>query len=164
MEITIIAALDENNVIGFNNDLPWKPIPGDLPRFKRLTIPHPVIMGRNTYESIYKRLNGPLMQRDNIVLSSPHTLPSPLPKNVYPAKDWRQAHAIAADIDNEAYVIGGAKVFETALPYANRLELTHVHGKYHGDTFFPKINPDEWIETNREVYDTHDFATYIKKL
>ncbi len=129
MRLYLIAALGRNRVIGKDNRLPWH-LPDDLKRFKELTLGKPVIMGRKTFESLGKSLPG----RVNIVLT----------RNLgFRARDCLVAHsvpeavALAAEHGPEAFVIGGARVFEEFLPFADRLYLTVVEAELPGDTFFP---------------------------
>lgn len=153
MQITIIAAVAENGVIGRAGKLPWH-IPEDLKRFKQLTLGHPVIMGRKTFESIGK----PLPERKNIVITG--------------QKDYRRGgievvHSLdgalkACEGSEKVFVIGGSSVFEEALPLADRLELTLVHRVVEGDVYFPPIG-SEWKEKKREDHEGFSFVTYVKK-
>ncbi len=140
MILSLIVAASENNVIGKDNKLPWH-LPDDLKRFKALTRGHPVIMGRKTYESIGR----PLPDRLNIVVSN--TLES-APEGTSLANSLTAALDLAKDSD-EAFIIGGAKLFEIGLSLAGKLYLTRVHAKIDGDVLFQEIT-DEWRETGRE--------------
>jgi len=161
MNLTLIAAISENNVIGIDNKLPWH-IPEDLKRFKRLTTGHPVIMGRNTYLSIPDRYR-PLPKRKNIVLST--TLEEQ--NSIYVARNVD--HAIVLTEKQESFVIGGVRVFESFLPYVNKMEITNVHQEYEGDIFFPEVNWDDWrlvneegnISGNNEI--PYSFLSYVRK-
>lgn len=139
MIISIIAAMSENRVIGSGGNLPWK-IPADLARFKSLTMGHVVVMGRKTFESI----GHPLPGRTNIVLSRTKSsingclVAASLPDAI-----------VAADGEEEFFVLGGAGVFAEALPLAHRIYLTIVHQHYEGDTFFPEL-PETFVEIRRE--------------
>ena len=132
MSLSIIVAMTDDRVIGRDNKLPWH-ISEDLKRFKALTMGHPIIMGRKTYESIGKPLPG----RHNIVISRE-------PKRSYAGVTVVQSLDAALDafaaVDTELFVIGGAKIYELALPIADRLYLTLIHSKFEGDTFFPEID------------------------
>jgi dihydrofolate reductase len=148
--ISIIAAMDQNRVIGLNNHLPWR-LPNDLRRFKALTMGKPVIMGRKTHESIGKALPG----RRNIVLSSHSNYQSP---GCETALSFAQALEKAGDAE-EVMVIGGAAVYEAALPQANRLYITLIEEEYVGDTWFPWYDKRKWVEVSREEHpadDTHE--------
>lgn len=132
--LNIIAAVSKNNVIGRQGKLPWH-LPGDLKRFRDLTINHTVVMGPKTYQSIGR----PLPKRMNIVLTkSEANIPGAI---VY--------HTIEPIIElamtEEVFIIGGAKVFETFLPEADNLYLTRVHVEIpDGDVFFPVWNQRDW--------------------
>ena len=134
MRISIIAALTDNNVIGRDNDLPWR-LPRDLRHFKAVTLGAPMIMGRKTFES----LPGVLPGRRHIVLTRD------------PA--WRRdgaevAHsveeALALADGNRVSIIGGAEIFDLFLPVADKIHLTEVHLEPAGDTFFPDLDPAIW--------------------
>ena len=161
MRITLIAAVSENGVIGRGNALPWH-LPADLQRFKRLTTGHAVVMGRKTWESIRR----PLPNRRNIVISSSSGHHS-TGATVVPS--FRAAVNAARDL-TELFAIGGSRVFEAALPLADRLELTRVHASLPGDTFFPKMDLSEWklvAEERHEADEQHaypfSFLTYDRR-
>lgn len=146
MQIVLIAAISENNVIGRNGQLPWR-LKSDLAHFRALTIGKPVIMGRKTYESIGK----PLKDRTNIVLTrdSDWTAPGTVPvASMDAAIDaaWQDAEKRG---EQEIMVIGGSGVFAAAMPMADRLEITHVHASPEGDALFPPIDPTMWAEVSR---------------
>jgi dihydrofolate reductase len=145
MRLSLIAAVAENGVIGRDNQLPWR-LPRDLRRFKALTMGHHLIVGRKTFESIGRPLPG----RSMIVLSrSQQRLPSGIQK----ASTLEQAVAIAAAAgDEEAFVGGGEQIYRVALPRADRIYLTRVHGSFEGDARFPPIAPEVWIERRREHF------------
>ena len=158
--ISIIAAVAKNRAIGFQNKLIYW-LPNDLKRFKALTTGHTIIMGRNTFLSLPK---GALPNRRNIVLSrSAKELPG---CDVYASLEEALAHCAA---DEDIYIIGGASVYQQALPLADRLCLTEIDDTpAEADTFFPSY--DDWQEVNRESHDTDErhaypyaFVDYIKK-
>lgn len=133
-EIVLIAAVaEENRAIGRGLDLPWR-IPADLRRFKALTLGHPIIMGRRTFESLVHQFGGPLAGRENVVLTR-HPMHVDHPDvHVCGALD----DALDAFADRErVFIGGGASVYAATLPLADRLELTLVEGFFTGDTFFP---------------------------
>lgn len=156
MDIALIAALSENHVIGNKGKIPWH-IPEDLQRFKRLTLYHPVIMGRKTYESIIAALGKALPKRKNIVISSQKLKSEGI--TVVRTLDEALAHAQ----DTVCYIIGGERVYREALPRATRLELTHVRGNYEGDAFFPRFNVSEWNKSQSAMQQEYEFATYTRK-
>jgi dihydrofolate reductase len=139
MNLTIIVAISENNVIGIENKIPWR-IKEDMERFKQLTINHPVIMGRKTYESIPEKFR-PLPNRKNIVLSD--TLVKS--NGIYVARGIGEAMALTEDKDS--YIIGGAEIYKLFLPLSNKLEITKVHKNFEGDAFFPYVNWMGWKST-----------------
>ncbi|MDP3992190.1 MAG: dihydrofolate reductase [Nanoarchaeota archaeon] len=157
MELAIIVAISENNVIGNQGEIPWY-IPEDFKRFKQLTLRHPVIMGRKTFESILKRLEKPLPERKNIVLTKKEGISQ---EGIYMAHSIREAIELCENQDS--YVIGGKQVYERFLPLTNRIELTRVHRKTEGDVYFPPTNWDQWEEIFTENHGGHSFHTYKRK-
>lgn len=162
--LTIIAALTRNGVIGRDNRLPWH-IPEDLKRFKALTLGHPVIMGRKTFESIVASLGKPLAGRENIVVTRSREFAHPGCRVVHSIEE---ALAAAKGAD-EVFVIGGAEIYALALPLASRLQLTEVGFSTHGDAYFPEFERSEWREVWREshaaegpqrLHYDYDFVTY----
>ena len=133
-EIVIIAALAEKDrLIGNGLDLPWR-IPADLKRFKALTLGHPVVMGRRTFESLLFQFGGPLKERDNVVLTRRPMHVDNANVHIYSSLD----DALAAFADRpKIFIGGGASVYKEALAIADRLELTLVEGDFEGDAFFP---------------------------
>lgn len=138
--ITIIAAMDEDHGIGKDNDLPWT-CPEDMAFFKKTTMGHTVVMGRKTWDSIGR----PLLGRRNVVISRD---PDFKPEGVEVANDLVLAlmglRAQALPTMTEVFVMGGAEIYKQALPYADRILLTEVPGKYGCDTFFPDFDPGDW--------------------
>lgn len=135
MKIALIAAVAEDGTIGHAGKIPWH-LSDDLKRFNRLTLDHPVIMGRKTYESIGKPLPG----RRNLVLTR-----QPGPDH-FSSLDA----ALKSCGDETIFIIGGAEVYLAALPLADRLLLTHVKHPGGGDTKFPDYDRSEWKETRHE--------------
>jgi dihydrofolate reductase len=133
MTLSIIAAMTEDRVIGRNNKLPWH-ISEDLKRFKSITMGHPIIMGRRTFESIGRALPG----RRNIVISATPGFSAPAAVTIAPSLD--AALALCPVGEGERFVIGGARVFAEALDRADKLYLTFVHGKFEGDVRFPQFD------------------------
>jgi dihydrofolate reductase len=139
-EIVIIAAVAENGVIGSKNDIPWR-ISEDFKRFKRLTLGHPCIMGRATFESL-PPASRPLPGRENVVLTLNRDY-QPLGVTVRHGFDEAIAY-VRANGETQAYVTGGSSIYRLALEVADTLELTHVHRKVSGDVRFPEYDRDEW--------------------
>ncbi|MCX8003912.1 MAG: type 3 dihydrofolate reductase [Burkholderiaceae bacterium] len=141
--VTLIAAVARNGVIGRDGRIPWH-VPGDLPRFKRITLGHPVIMGRRTWES----LGRPLPGRRNLVLSR---TPGFAPAGAEVFASLEAALAACAEAP-EVFVIGGTEVYRAALPAAQRLLLTEIDADVDGDAFFPDFDRSAWRETAREPH------------
>lgn len=154
MNISLIAAMAIDQVIGMEKVMPWN-LPGDLAWFKRNTLNKPVIMGRVTYESIGR----PLPQRVNIVLSSQ---PGGADNSVIWVTSVEEALAAAQAVEGteEVMVIGGGKVYQQFLPLANKLYLTHVDAEVIGDTHFPIYEPDEWDSEYTEFHEADENNTH----
>ncbi len=164
MIVSLIAAVAENGVIGRGGQLPWR-LSADLRRFKALTMGHPIIMGRRTWESIGRPLPG----RTSIVVTRQPRFAMPFPE-VQVASDFDAAlkQALAAPGgDAETFVIGGAEIYAVALPHAHRLYLTKVLSDVDGDAWFPPLNEREWrlLTSERHAADAkneyaHSFEVY----
>ena len=137
---SLVVARARNGVIGRDNALPWR-LPADLAYFKRVTLGHPVIMGRRTWESIGKPLPG----RHNIVVTRN---PAYHAEGATVVESLDAAWRAAGDVE-EACVIGGTSLFAEALPIADRIHLTEVEADDEGDTWFPSFDRRQWTE--REV-------------
>lgn len=159
LEVAIIAAIAENGIIGDGGDLPWH-YPEDLRRFKELTIGHPVVLGRRTYESIIDRLGQPLPGRTSIVLTTRKT---EFPDGVIPVGSIDTALAHAKRRDDIVFVAGGASVYEQLLPRADRLLLTEIHEAYEGDRYFPEWDRDAWVERSRDERGEFAFVEYERR-
>lgn len=135
---SIIAAVGLHRVLGKGNRLLWN-IPEDLKRFKALTLGHPCIMGRKTFESIVAMLGKPLPGRTNIVLVKPDEDASAIVgANVVIAHSIPEALQKAHSLDNDVFIIGGAQIYAQALQHADRLCLTLIDDEKEGDAFFPE--------------------------
>ena len=140
MKRSLVVAIARNGVIGRDNALPWR-LPADLAHFKKVTMGHPVVMGRRTYESIGKPLPG----RQNIVVTRNRGFVAPGCTVVGSLDEaWR-----AAGGADEVSIIGGTTLFEETLPLADVIHLTEVQADVEGDTFFPRFDRGQWQE--REV-------------
>ena len=147
-KIIIIAAMDQNRIIGKDGKIPWK-LSADLGRFKDLTMSHPVIMGRKTYESLGKPLPG----RTNIILSRDENFTRESANGCAVSPFLEEALKLACIIDKEKiFVMGGGQVYEDALFLADEIYLTLVKASFEGDIFFPKLNLAEWSEVSREPH------------
>ncbi|KZX46399.1 dihydrofolate reductase (plasmid) [Haloarcula sp. KBTZ06] len=159
MKLSLIAAVATNGVIGAGGDIPWQ-YPEDLIHFKQTTIGHPVIMGRRTFESIRRDLDGPLPERLNIVLT---TTPRHLPDSVTAVTSTTAALTEAANSGaSTTYVIGGATVYEQFLPKADELILTELTAAFDGDTVFPTVDWSRWSETERTIHSDFDIVKYTR--
>ncbi|TVQ41648.1 MAG: type 3 dihydrofolate reductase [Wenzhouxiangella sp.] len=134
-ELTLIAAMARNRVIGANGGMPWH-LPADLAHFKQTTFGHPVLMGRKTFESIGRPLPG----RRNIVLSRAGP---DLPDGVEQAESLELVLDRLGDADS-LMVIGGGEIYRLALPLASRLVLTFIDADIEGDTRFPEFSRRDW--------------------
>ncbi len=161
MELSIIAAVAKNGVIGINGKLPWD-FPEDLKRFKRLTLGNSVIMGHKTYNSIVDRLGRPLLDRYNIVLSRKESFELNV---VEVCHSVEEAYRRAKNFGERAFVIGGAEVYGQFMLYAKKMFLTEVKRDYDGDARFPEFNNGtlEWEEIWREAHEEFDFVDYIRR-
>jgi len=140
MIISLIAAMSENRVIGAGNRIPWS-IPSDLKRFNEITMGHPVIFGRKTFESIGRPLQG----RKNIILTEQRN---------YRIEGASVVHSLAdafslCSNEEEVFICGGGPLYQETISRADRIYLTVVHHVFEGDTFFPEI-PAEFAEISRE--------------
>ncbi len=154
MTVTIVVAIGDNGVIGRDGDMPW-PRTGDQKQFKELTMGHPIVMGRTTYESI----GSPLPGRTSIVLTRSPTWSV---DGVVVAHTLTDALAHGLGRDDEVFLIGGAQVYAQALErgLVDRMVVTHVHLSPEGDAWFPEVDWTEWVESDRQVFDGYDIATY----
>ena len=148
MRVSLIVAMTPDRVIGRDGALPWR-MPADLRHFKRLTIGHPIIMGRKTWES----LGGPLPGREHIVLSR---------RGDFVAHGCRVVHTVEAALvaartsgAREAFVIGGGEIYALFLPHATHIYATIVRAPVVGDTTFPVLPAGVWVEQEREDHDAN---------
>jgi dihydrofolate reductase len=144
--VAFVVAVARNGVIGAHGTLPWR-MPSDLKRFKALTMGKPVIMGRKTWESLPRK---PLPGRMNIVVTHQQDYAAPGAVVVTtPVDALREAAKLSPE---EIAVIGGAEIFSTLLPFADRLYLSEIDLGAEGETLFPKIYDREWRETSRDSF------------
>lgn len=151
--VSLVAAVGTNSVIGKDGRLPWPPT-GDLAHFKALTMGHVLVMGRATYESIGRPLPG----RTSIVLTRRYDWSAP--QDVIVSHDVTGALDLAAGIDDEVFVIGGAQVYAATIEHAHRLVLTRVAQAPEGDVWFPEVDLDRWEEVDRSDHDGYSILTY----
>jgi dihydrofolate reductase len=154
--LTAVVAMDIQGGIGIGNKLPWR-LPEDMAHFKRTTMGHPVIMGRKTFDSIGR----PLPNRRNIVITRN---PDWKHENVEAVHSVQEALALVGD--TPSCLIGGAQIYVEAMPFIQRLVVTEISKAFDCDTFFPKIDAQEWKEVTREQYHSdsngfdYAFVTY----
>ncbi len=147
-KISIVAAIGKNREIGHGNDLLWH-IPSDLKRFKQLTLGHPVILGRKTFESIVSYLGHPLPGRTNIVVTRD---PDYTFEGAEVAHSLEEAIEKAEALDqSEIFIGGGANLWEQALPRVNQLYMTLIDDEKEGDTFFPSFEAEFTKKTFEEA-------------
>ena len=161
VHVCLVVAVADNGVIGNDGHLPWR-VPSDLKLFRRLTLGKPVIMGRKTYDSIGKPLEG----RTNIILTRQRGFAAEGVEVVATVDNAlklasRDAQARGAA---EIMVIGGAEIFAATLPLADRIYLTRIAASPAGDTFFPDLPADEWVEVRRERLTLQDVDDYSAEL
>jgi len=157
--VYLVAAVASNGIIGASGQLPWR-LPEDLKHFKRLTMGHPVIMGRRTWES----LNGPLPGRDNIVVTATPGYDAP---GAAVANSLEGALALCLG-ESVAFVIGGSRLFADSMPIADGLVMTEIYRDFEGDTRFPDYDRSRWKESQRERHVAadgmkFDFVLYERK-
>ncbi|MFB5563374.1 dihydrofolate reductase [Bacillus cereus] len=140
MIISAMVAVGENNVIGKNNDIPWR-LPNDWAYLRRITTGHSIILGRKNYESIGKPLDG----RKNIILTKN--------KN-YKAEGCHIAYSIEDALSKcegeEVFILGGEEIYQQFLPYTQKLYITKIHATFEGDRYFPEIDISLWKEIYTE--------------
>jgi dihydrofolate reductase len=153
--VALVVAVADNGVIGHQGQLPWH-LPHDLKHFKALTLGHPVVMGRRTYDSIGRALPG----RPNLVVTRQPDWQAP---GCETQPSVLAALARAQELDpGLVCVIGGGEIYREALPAADVVYLTEVHHAFEGDAFFPPLSPTEWREETRERHepDEHHAQAY----
>ena len=138
--VQIVVAYSRNRVIGRENSLPWR-LPGDLAHFKRTTMGCPIVMGRNTWESLGK----PLAGRLNVVISRNANYEAHGARVCATVED---ALALCSDAPRVC-IIGGEQIFKVALPITDEIVATEIRADIEGDTWFPEIPAQEWEEVER---------------
>ena len=151
MSLSIVAAMGLNGVIGDAGNLPWR-LPADMKHFKATTMGKPIIMGRKTFDSIGKPLPG----RENIVVSRNADFRAAGCKVVGSLMEAIEVTLMA----EEAMVIGGAVIYERALPLTKRIYLTRVYSMFKGDAYFPDLTVGNWKQTSREDHDADEKNPY----
>ncbi len=159
MKLILVAAVAANGVIGADGNMPWR-LPEDLRRFKSLTMGHPMVMGRKTFDSIGRALPG----RRTVVVTRQPGWAAP---GVEVADSVEQALQLAAAgngaADEPVMIVGGGEIYRATIGLADRLEITHVETEVAGDTTFPAIEPALWEVTDRDQRAGFAFATYRRR-
>ena len=150
--VTIIAAIAANNALGKDNQLIWH-LPADLKRFKKTTLNHAVIMGRKTYESLGK----PLPNRTNILITRDKNYKA---EGCLVVNSLNEALKVAAEVDENPFILGGAEIYKQAMPLTDKLDITFVHHQFDADVFFPEIDKTIWKETSRENFEADENNKY----
>ena len=153
MTITLLAAVGANLAIGRHGDMPWH-LPEDLAHFKATTMGHTMVMGRKTYDSIGRALPG----RRTIVITGQQGWHAPGAEVAHSLAD-----ALALAGPTEVFVIGGAQVYQEAMPFADQMMLTEIEQSPDGDAYFPTFETDHWHETAREGHEGFAFVTYTRR-
>ncbi|WP_026450255.1 dihydrofolate reductase [Aequorivita capsosiphonis] len=159
--ITMIAAAGENNELGKDNGMIWH-LPDDFKRFRKLTTGHYIIMGRKTFDSFDKPLPG----RPHLVITHNKDYKKGVAIVV---QSMEEALKIAKD-DPQPFIIGGGEIYKLGLPFADKIELTRVHGTFDADAFFPEFSKDEWkliSEVEHGTDERHKYSftyeTWVRK-
>jgi len=148
ISVHLVAAMTKDRVIGHQGAMPWH-LPRDLGHFKKVTMGHPVLMGRKTFDSIMQSLGKPLPGRKNIVISRGQPQ---VPAGVLVYSDMEEAIAKLVDEKESVVdVIGGGQIYEMAMPFADRLYLTLIDANIDGDTWFPKVDLKKWQVVDTET-------------
>lgn len=146
-KLAIIAAMDENGLIGRGRGLPWPRIKEDMRHFRRTTLGHVVVMGRKTFASIGSR---PLPRRANLILTRNRNFS-------HAGCEIIHAHEeILARPEEKIFIIGGRNVYEQFLPHAAELHLTQIGGRFQGDTYFPEVKWHEWLLREERLVPAND--------
>ncbi|GAA0459272.1 dihydrofolate reductase [Alkalibacillus silvisoli] len=160
MKLSLIVAMDENQVIGYNNDMPWH-LPNDLKYFKKVTTGSPVVMGRKTFESIGR----PLPNRSNIIMTRNKNYTQSACTVIH---DWDDLNEVINE--EQAFIIGGSELFSKALEQVDYMYITRIHEEFKGDTYFPNVDWSKWklVEERRGELDEkneheHTFKVYKRK-
>jgi dihydrofolate reductase len=160
--ISLIVAMDENRLIGNDNQLPWH-LPADLAFFKRTTMGKPIVMGRKTFESIGKALPG----RRNIVITR---------DPAFSADDCEVVNSVDSALaccagEAEVMLIGGASLYQQTITRATRMYITRIHHRFEGDTWFPEFEDNDWKVENAQDFDAdqrnpfaYSFVKYVRDI
>ena len=153
--ISLIVAMDEKNLIGAKQNLPWH-LPEDLKLFKQRTLHHTIVMGRKTFESIGKILP----KRSNIILSSNKNL------KINNALVLNHINEVLKHLkpNEENFIIGGARIYQSFLPLADKIYITRIEGHYQGDTYFPQFDLKVWKLISSKQFKGFQIEIYNKTI
>jgi dihydrofolate reductase len=149
--VILIAAAAENNALGKDNQLLWH-LPDDFRRFKSVTSGHYIIMGRKTFESFPK----PLPNRTHVIITRQKDYQ---PEGCIVVDSMQKAFEVSPK-NKDVFVIGGGEIYNLAMPFADKIDLTRVHTTCEADTFFPEIKPDEWQLQSSEFHPKDEKHAY----
>ncbi len=149
-----VVAMASNRVIGRDGKLPWH-LPEDMKVFRKLTVGHPIVMGRKTYESIGK----PLPKRRNIVISRTWKAPEGIDVEVVQEVDQLDS----LDLEGDVFLIGGAQIYAALLPQCDEVYLSYVYAAHEGDTYFPEFEQDFELAEAVEKFDAFELRRYVRK-
>ncbi|MEO1642592.1 MAG: dihydrofolate reductase [Pseudomonadota bacterium] len=166
IEVALIVARSKNGVIGLDGDLPWR-LADDLAYFKTTTIGCPIVMGRKTWESLPRK---PLPGRDNLILTRDRAFSAPearIYSSLDPALEAGKSLAAEAGVQS-VFIIGGASLYEAALPFADTLHISEVDVELDGDAFFPHFDESAFfkIASHKHAADArnqHAFTVRVLK-
>ncbi|PSL44440.1 dihydrofolate reductase [Salsuginibacillus halophilus] len=150
--IALIAAMDENRVIGYNGEMPWH-LPNDLKFFKQMTEGYPVVMGRKTFESIGR----PLPKRTNVILTRDPSFQAPEECQVF-----HDADEVVKSY-HDVFIIGGAEIYNQFLSHADTLYITEIEASFIGDTYFPAWDESKWETVWEETGDVDEKNRYAHR-
>ena len=156
VDLSLIVAMTEDRVIGHDNTIPWH-IPSDMNRFRKITMGHPVIMGRKNWESIPKKFR-PLKNRSNIVLTRQKNYRA---EGALIAHSIQEAYLLARNAPgaDEIFIIGGEDIYQQFLPYVQKAYVTLVEASIPGETHFPKWRDADWVpERVPDIFSKKDDA------
>jgi dihydrofolate reductase len=154
VKIILLVAKAKNRVIGKDNQLVWK-LSADLKRFKHLTTGHYLLMGRKTFES----LGRPLPNRTHLIITRNTAFEAPDGHFVFHSVEEALIFCTKRQLE-KLFVIGGGEIYKEALPLCDALEITEVDASPEGDTFFPELDPNQWIEKDREEFPADESNEY----
>ena len=153
MRISAIVAMANNRVIGKDNDIPWY-LPADLKYFKKITLGHHIIMGRKCFDSIGR----PLPKRTNVIVTRN---PFYVSSGCLVTHSLEEALEVAEENhETEAFIIGGAQIYELAMPIIDRLYLTEVDIEVSGDVLFPELDMEDWTLVSEEAHKADEKNEY----